>query len=260
MPTFDTPTTHAAEASEALRGLAHATRVIEDPADTYVVHGDLLIWLRSLRQVVAQLAAVHLTHRVRAHDDHGSQAGGATVALAVTTELQVAVALLDKVHDRVDAAMAQSGRIVWHPELEKTTLVSRWVSVVFLQGQSAEEVLAIIDSDGTDAAIIRLSGFDRGEETTQAALVNGYVYDVLPTRSLHRVMAHGDYTLNYNYNYNYNYNHVSLLRTHPETPELDAELAATTTAPTRAKARRSSPVVADTADWSAPSACRGRAL
>ena len=42
MPTFQNPTADAAEASEALRGLAHATRVFEDPADTYAVLGDLL--------------------------------------------------------------------------------------------------------------------------------------------------------------------------------------------------------------------------
>jgi hypothetical protein len=35
MPTFQNPTADAAEASEALRGLAHASRVFEDPADTY---------------------------------------------------------------------------------------------------------------------------------------------------------------------------------------------------------------------------------
>lgn len=38
-------------------------------------------------------------------------------------------------------------------------------------------MLAIIDRDGTDAAIEHLTGFDMGEETTQAALVNGYIYD-----------------------------------------------------------------------------------
>ena len=42
MPTFQNPTADAAEASEALRGLAHATRVFEEPADTYTVLGDLL--------------------------------------------------------------------------------------------------------------------------------------------------------------------------------------------------------------------------
>lgn len=41
MPTFRDPLTDAAEASEAMRGLAHASRVFDDPADTYTVFGDL---------------------------------------------------------------------------------------------------------------------------------------------------------------------------------------------------------------------------
>ena len=37
MPTYENPVTDAAEAYEALRGLAHATRSWEEPADTYRV-------------------------------------------------------------------------------------------------------------------------------------------------------------------------------------------------------------------------------
>ena len=116
MPTFQNPTVDAAEASEALRGLAHASRAFEDPADTYAVLGDLLAGVRSLRQVLDQLATAHFTNRVRAHDDAGDQTAGATYALAATAELQQAAALLDGVHDRVDAALGASGRIAWHPD------------------------------------------------------------------------------------------------------------------------------------------------
>ncbi|WP_051606620.1 hypothetical protein [Microbacterium sp. CH12i] len=72
MPTFQNPTTDAVEASEALRGLAHASRVFEDPADTYAVLGDLLAGVRSLRQVLDQLATTHVTNRVRARRRRGS--------------------------------------------------------------------------------------------------------------------------------------------------------------------------------------------
>lgn len=126
-------------------------------------------------------AAAHVTNRVRAHDDAGDQTAGANYALAATAELQQAAALLDGVYDRVDAAMAASGRIAWHPAPTAPGPMSRWVSVVFLQGQDADEVLTIIDRDGTDAAIEHLAGFDMGEETTQAAFVNGYVYNTIPT-------------------------------------------------------------------------------
>ncbi|MFT3889002.1 MAG: hypothetical protein QM713_12690 [Arachnia sp.] len=118
MPTFDDPRKDAAEAFEALRGLAHASRAFTDPADTYAVTGDLLGGVRSLRQVVDQLAAAHITHRGRAYDDAGNQAAGATSALAAADELHQAGTLLDAVHDRLDAAMSHSGRIAWHPAAE----------------------------------------------------------------------------------------------------------------------------------------------
>ena len=260
MPTFQNPTVDAAEASEALRGLAHASRVFEDPADTYAVLGDLLAGVRSLRQALDQLATAHVTNRVRAHDDAGDQTAGANYALAATAELQQAAALLDGVYDRVDAAMAASGRIAWHPAPTAPGPMSRWVSVAFLQGQDADEVLTIIDRDGADTAIEHLAGFDMGEETTQAALVNGYVYDTIPAGPLDRTTTAGIYTLTYNHDHG----HVSLLRTHPETREPDAGAPATRTAPSHPQPRRQAPVVEDEDDWFAPSqsssVSRGRAL
>ena len=260
MPTFQNPTVDAAEASEALRGLAHASRVFEDPADTYAVLGDLLAGVRSLRQALDQLATAHVTNRVRAHDDAGDQTAGANYALAATAELQQAAALLDGVYDRVDAAMAASGRIAWHPAPTAPGPMSRWVSVVFLQGQDADEVLTIIDRDGTDAAIEHLAGFDMGEETTQAAFVNGYVYNTIPTGPLDHTTTTGVYTLTYNHDHG----HVSLLRAHPETREREAGAPVTGTAPSRLQSRRQTPVVVDEDDWFVPSqsssALRGRAL
>ena len=260
MPTFQNPPVDAAEASEALRGLAHASRVFEDPADTYAVLGDLLAGVRSLRQALDQLATAHVTNRVRAHDDAGDQTAGANYALAATAELQQAAALLDGVYDRVDAAMAASGRIAWHPAPTAPGPMSRWVSVVFLQGQDADEVLTIIDRDGTDAAIEHLAGFDMGEETTQAAFVNGYVYNTIPTGPLDHTTTTGVYTLTYNHDHG----HVSLLRAHPETREREAGAPVTGTAPSRLQSRRQTPVVEDEDDWFVPSqsssALRGRAL
>ena len=260
MPTFQNPTADAAEASEALRGLTHATRVFGDPADTYAVLGDLLAGVRSLRQVLDQLATAHVTNRVRAYDDAGDQSSGATSALAATAELQQGAALLDGVHDRVDAAMSVSGRIAWRPETEPDPVSqsSRWVSVVFLQGQDADEALTIIDRHGTDAAIEHLAGFDMGEETTQAALVNGYVYDEPPTGPLDRVVEEGGYVLTYNLDHG----HVSLLRTHPEAREIETPPAARRSVPP-ARARHTVPSVEEddyfaASQLSSPS--RGRAL
>ena len=259
MPTFQNPTADAAEASEALRGLAHATRVFEDPADTYAVLGDLLSGVRSLRQVLDQLASAHVRNQVRAYDDAGNQGAGASHALAAAADLRHAAVLLDGVHDQVDAAMGVSGRIAWRPAPSTPAPPGRWVGIVFLQGQDADEVLAIIDRDGTDAAIEHLTGFDMGEETTQAALVNGYVYDEPPTGPLDRVVEQGGYLLTYNHDHG----HVSLLRTHPEARELDTPQAkAKTAAPSRA--RRTVPSIEEEDDWFAPSQSsspsRGRAL
>lgn len=228
MPTFHDPRADAAEAAEALRGLAHASRDFDQPADTYPVLGDLLAGVRSLRQVLDQLATTHLTHRDRAHDDHGDHLAGSHSASATADELDQARTLLDLVHDRLDAAFAHSGRIAWHPEPTHSqeapveTATRRWVSVVFLQGEEADEVLDLIDRDGTDTAIEHLQGFDYGEETTDAALENGYVYDEPPTGALDRVVVDGEYALTYNHTFG----HVSLLRAHTAPPDPALEDAA----------------------------------
>jgi len=115
MPTFNDPTTDAAEAALALRGLAHATRAFDDPADTYAVLGDLLAGVRSLRQVLDQLGTVHISHRARAHDDDGNHLAGAHATLTAADELHQAGTLCDEVESRLDRAMQHSGRIAWHP-------------------------------------------------------------------------------------------------------------------------------------------------
>ncbi|NOJ60323.1 hypothetical protein [Arthrobacter sp. 260] len=233
MPTFHDPLADAAEASEALRGLAHASRTFDNPADTYAVFGDMTAVVRSLRQVLDQLANAHLTYRDRAHDDHGDHPAGADSALTAADELHQAGTLLDQVHDRLDAAFGHSGRIAWHPEPDLTeeplseTAARRWVSVVFLQGEDADEVLDLIDRDGTATAIEHLKGFDYGDETTAAALENGYVYDEPPAGPLDHVVVEGDYTLTSNAAMG----HVSLLRVHLVPP--DPSLTGATTAPSR---------------------------
>ena len=63
----------------------------------------------------------------------------------------------------------------------------RWVSVVFLQGADAEQALELIDRSRGASAISHLTHWDFGDETTEAALVNGYVYDGIPTCPTDRV-------------------------------------------------------------------------
>lgn len=214
MPTFHDPLHDAEEASQALRGLAHATRSFDDPADTYAVIGDLLGGARSLRQVLDQLSRTHLTHQHRAFDDAGNPQVGAQAALDAADALHQAATLLDAVDTHLDAASQASGKIAWHPASAPEP-AGRYVSVVFLQGEEAHRMLDLIDGDGADAAIDHLSNWDYGEETSQAALVNGYVYDTPPTGALDRTAERGEYVLTYNHDLG----HVSLLRSFTPEPE-----------------------------------------
>lgn len=59
MPTFNDPIADADELREAVRGLAHATRTIEDPASVYPVVGALSSALASLSQSLHQLGDFH---------------------------------------------------------------------------------------------------------------------------------------------------------------------------------------------------------
>lgn len=391
MPTFDDPQKDAAEASAALRGLAHATRAMSEPAATYPVIGDLLAAARSFRQVLDQLARAHIDNRVLAYDDAGDQASGATSALAAADELHQAGTLLDTVEWRLDAASQHSGRIAWHPvvpEPARTTAhvgtltltvwpdepvgehqrhayriedatsgeaiegrdlftgvgapvepdralrelavylsaagearnyaldnpgstpenaglfpervadaalrnhtaltvfaefdpaeldaeqtphaeaAPRWISVVFLEGAEADEVLDLIRREGTDAAIEHLSGHDFGEETTQAALENGYVYDTPPTGALDRTAIRDVYKLTYNPFMG----HVALLREYDALPDpvllrIDtlsepASASSQERAVERGPARQAGRAVAET-DWFArppASSVHGRGL
>ncbi|WP_299062431.1 hypothetical protein [uncultured Actinomyces sp.] len=63
MATFVDPVADAAQAYEGLRGLAHATRTFEDPADTYRVLGEVSGSVRLLRLVLDQLSRAHADRR-----------------------------------------------------------------------------------------------------------------------------------------------------------------------------------------------------
>jgi hypothetical protein len=59
MPTFNDPVADADELREAVRGLAHATRSIEDPTSIYPVLGAVSSALASLSQSLHQLGDFH---------------------------------------------------------------------------------------------------------------------------------------------------------------------------------------------------------
>ncbi len=59
MPTFEKPSPEADEVAAALRGLAHATRAIDDPAQIHAVLGSLSQGLASLEQTLHQMGQFH---------------------------------------------------------------------------------------------------------------------------------------------------------------------------------------------------------
>ncbi len=167
--------------------------------------------MRSLKQVLDQLAAAHIENRPRAFDDHGDHSIGSKDVLAAADELHQAATLIDQAQERLDAAAGAASRVAWHevPDSEAPTII-RWINVVFLQGQEADEVLDMIDADGALAGINHLKSWDYGDETTSAAMENGYVYDVPPSGPLEREL-HDD---NYHLVYSHAFAHVALYRIH----------------------------------------------
>ena len=221
MPTFFDSTADAAEASEALRGLAHASRTFDQPAQMYGVIGDLSSGMRSLHQVLEQLADVHERKAAHAFNDDGDHAAGVRDALATAEELRHSARLVDQAYDRLAEGFIAAGRIAWRPEpAVEEAVPSRWINVLFLQGDEADRPLRILGELGHVDAVDYLAQWDCGEETTQAALENGYVYDEPGEGTNDRVMRSGDYALVVNPQLGY----VSLLRRHtsPEPEEAEA--------------------------------------
>lgn len=222
MPTYSDPRKDSLEAAAALRGLAHASRVFDDPADTYVVLGDLLDGVRALEQVLNQVGATHLARRARAHDDHGNQRAGATAALAASEDLQRAARLIGEAERHLDLAIGHSGQIAWHPA-DAPEQTKRWIGVVRFQGRPAERAFALLNGAGPTAAITYLRGFDHADRTLQDAMENGYVCDAPPAPSGSRETFDGDYALVSNRALR----HIALYRTIPATNDVESIAAPT---------------------------------
>jgi hypothetical protein len=121
MPTFQDPVVDGEEACQALRALAHATRSFEQPAETYIVVGDVLGGLRSLGQVLDQLASAH-TSESALHTEDGGHGAGIEEAYAAASALRRASALVVRAELAVDLASQHSSRIVWGPATPSTLL------------------------------------------------------------------------------------------------------------------------------------------
>lgn len=113
---------------------------------------------------------------------------------------------------------------------------SRWISVVFLQGDDADDLLAMIDRSGPAATTEHLQRWDSGDETTDAALTNGYVYDRIPAGATDRTIEDdgSQYALTYSVQFRY----VSLFRRYPVEPDPEFVSAPRASATQPAGARR----------------------
>ena len=115
MPTFSNPVQDATETRQAVRALAHASRAFADPEDTYQVVGELLGTLRSLEQVLEQVAAAHVLHQDKAFLDNGDREAGVDEAWAAANALRRAAELVQSAENAVDQASQHSSYIAWHP-------------------------------------------------------------------------------------------------------------------------------------------------
>ncbi|SDH21146.1 hypothetical protein SAMN04489810_2396 [Microbacterium pygmaeum] len=122
MPTFQDPVVDGEEACQALRALAHATRSFDQPTETYVVVGDVLGGLRSLGQVLDQLASAHTSENAIPRAEGGDHGAGIEEAYAAATALRRAAALVARAELAVDRASRHSGRIVWGPATSNALL------------------------------------------------------------------------------------------------------------------------------------------
>ena len=79
----------------------------------------------------------------------------------------------------------------------------KYVMIVFMQGDDAAEMFDLLDAYGWDALIDRLSDWDCGRETEDAAVVNGDIYDDLPRYRGEQRVSSGEYTVIADWRYNY---------------------------------------------------------
>lgn len=197
MPTFSDPNADAAEASEAVRGLAHALRAVDHPRDVYNVLGELALLNSRLTAVTAQLAGSIERHQRLALDDYGDRAAGTVAARAVAQELTESSRRFVATGTSLDRAFQLAAQIAWE-DAPSPALGSRYIGVVFLEGEAADRILDMIPLYGTDHAIGELVAHDAGADTVEAALENGYVYDEPPLGSLDLTATRDEYTLVYN--------------------------------------------------------------
>jgi hypothetical protein len=104
MPTFEDPTVDADEARQAMRGLAHATRSINDPNHIYPTLGSLSVAAASMSQSLHQIASFHDGPGHRTGWTPGGSPGARAASYRVAWELHRAGEILRQVAESIDHA------------------------------------------------------------------------------------------------------------------------------------------------------------
>ncbi len=104
MPTFHNPVADADDLREAVRGLAHATRSIEDPKSIYPVLGSISFALASLTQSLHQLGDFHDGPATKTAWMNGDPHAGRASSYRVSWEPHRAAEMIHQVAETVDRA------------------------------------------------------------------------------------------------------------------------------------------------------------
>jgi len=104
MPTFNDPVADAHELREAVRGLAHATRSIEDPTSIYSVLGSISSALASLSQSLHQVGEFHDGRAGNQAWINGDPHAGRAASYKESWELHRAAEMIHQVAECVDRA------------------------------------------------------------------------------------------------------------------------------------------------------------
>ncbi|MFD1722408.1 hypothetical protein [Amnibacterium endophyticum] len=104
----------AVELEETARSLAHSTREVPNPADSYRLLAELGRATDHLQQTVRQLSAWHRRvvdgQEYRGEDENGD---GVTGTLEAAEQLEAAADALDHASDAIRAAHAANGVVRW---------------------------------------------------------------------------------------------------------------------------------------------------
>lgn len=104
MPMFSDPVADADGLSEAVRGLAHATRAVDDPAAIYPVLGSISSALASLSQTLHQLGDFHDGPTGKQAWMNGDLHAGRAASYKESWELHRAAEMIHQVAGCVDRA------------------------------------------------------------------------------------------------------------------------------------------------------------